>query len=218
MELDLVSSDLAMVHLDENDGVSHVHGPQSEDAIRQAGLADEVLAELLGPYRRVWSDTLVLVVSDHCQEAVVRPVGAAPAERRVADAMAQLARRTVDAGGPALRWYVDGTCAVVAVAGDEPGRSEPAAIVALRRELERIAWVEDVSEVAEGVFCVSGGPGELLGIDWGQLGDHGSTRCLEQVAVLGGGHAAVGELARRFSGRAVANATWAPVTLELLGG
>ena len=203
LEMDLGDHGFAMVQLDENDAVSHVHGPDSPEARRHASAVDAVLGELLEPYRPVWSDTVVVVVSDHSQERV---------EHSCAEAFAEACSSEFGdpAGDGETGWYTDGTCAVV--------RTTASASDGVRRRLEAIEVLSEVTETAPGVFCVSGGPGVLLGLDWGQRGDHGASRCRTQVAVLGGGHGAVASLAGRLGASPIDSRSWAPLTLSLFEG
>lgn len=202
LDLEPSLADFAMVHFDENDGVSHVHGPSSPEAVAQAGRTDSLLGELLDSYRHCWDDTVVVVLSDHCQEDV-RPGSAVPVDELLASS--ELPGLDGDAE---LRWRGDGTCVLLA----------PSGISGAVEALERLEAIEAAREMADGTVVAWGSEGVVLGLDWGQRGDHGSERCRPQVAVVGGGHPAAAGLAEAVSTGPNPGSAWFSRTIDLLQG
>jgi hypothetical protein len=62
--------DFALVHLNEPDTTSHLHGPDSPEAIEQYRSTDAAYAEVIGRLADGWDHTMVLTVSDHDQETI----------------------------------------------------------------------------------------------------------------------------------------------------
>lgn len=197
-ELAVADASFAMVQLDENDAVNHIEGPGSDAARAQATRSDEALGVLLDLYRAHWEDTVVMVMSDHRFERVDGVSGVD------FDAILKSTLAEVD---PDARWCCDGTAAVIAP-GHGPGVEGAVAA------LDCVAGVS--GGPGEGL-CVWGADGVLLGLDWGQRGDHGSIRCIPQVAVIGGGHRVVSLLQANLAQTVCASSDWFGLTIDLLG-
>ncbi len=171
---------------------AHAHWPPSGALPLDVGLGE--LLDLYGPH---WDDTVVMVMSDHCSEEVGEEPGFD---------MEQLFRTTLAEVDPDARWCFEGTCAVIA-----PGhRSGVAATVA---DLECVVGVS--GGPAEGL-CVWGGDGVIMGLNWGQRGNHGSIRSRPQVAVLGGGHPLVPTIRAAGSRTERVSTDWFRMTMDLL--
>ena len=97
----------------------------------------------------------------------------------------------------------DGTAALLA------GPVDPA-------RLPELPGVEGWTSVAPDCTLVWGAPGQQFGIDWGLKGHHGSPRTATQLAIVGGGHPAVPNLARQLAQRAPAASSWAGLIGQLL--
>lgn len=181
-------ADFAFVQIDDVDAARHVHGAESAAALAAVESADAAVAAVLDLWAPVWHDTVAVVLSDHDQEEVV---GADP---RPAEALADL--------GTLHR--LDGTAAWVA-----PG---PA-----RADLAAVVGIEGMVAHPDGSFTLWAGPGRVLGLDWGQGGDHGSPRTRTQVAVVGGGHPAARALGRIVGARMPLARQWAGWLGDLMG-
>ncbi len=194
-ETGLIDADLCVVHFNEPDTVSHRFGPDSPELATCVRQTDAALGELLERLRPAWDDTVVMVVSDHDQELVTA---------HGVDLAAELAAHGLP--GTELRREVEteGTAALVM---DGPP-------VERLRELDA---VEDGRVIDERNTIVWGQPGVVFGPWLDELrGSHGSPRCSRQVAVAGGGHAAVADVATAL-GTARPDATWwAPTITRLL--
>ncbi len=193
--LSVADAALTFVHLDETDAVRHVHGPRSPEAEEQAASVDRSLGELLAMYDPVWSDTVVIVLSDHDQEAVTQGAGI--------DMRLELIERFSHVDPNCF--MVDGTGAYVAAdAGIDS------------TELAELPGVEGVERLAGGSHVLWGAPGVVFGIEWGQGGDHGSPRTRPQVAIVGGGDPRAAELGERIVSRPPAARDWAGWVHDLL--
>lgn len=188
--LELEKADLVFIQLDEVDTVRHLHGPDTAESVEQCQATDAALGQILDALRPIWSDTVVIAVSDHDHERV---------EPGAIDLSAAAAERGLD-----VMIDHDGTAAVVI--GDVP---EP-----VLRELPGVAASAMLDRECTLVW---GEAGVQFGIDWGLAAQHGSPRTRQQLALVGGGHVAARGLAARI-GRVAPNATqWAGWVSELLG-
>ncbi len=186
--LEVERADLVVVQLDEVDTARHLEGPDTEAAVQQMRATDAAFGQILERLRPHWNETVVIALSDHDQE---------PTRPDVIDLPAELERRDIDA-----LVEVDGTAAWVV------GNVE-------RSRLLEIPGIADAAELLPRHTLVWGEEGQLFGIDGGLKGHHGSPRTACQMAIVGGGHGRVGELARRV-GPAPHASGWAGVVLELL--
>lgn len=173
--------DLLVAHFNAPDTAGHVYGPDSREAAEQYRATDAVLSLVLDALAPRWDEWLVIVVSDHDQEMVTVP--------EPIDLAAALGREAlvVPEGGSALiRGPLTGLDAVAGVAG--------------RRAL------------GPDLTMVWAAPGRWFGSHPVSLkGVHGSPRQDAQVAVCGGGHAAVPALAARLRAHRPAATEWAAI-------
>jgi len=183
--------DLSIVHFNDPDTASHLHGPDSPEARERMRLTDADFGSLLERIRPEWDDSVVIVVSDHDQETVRGDgfdLGAVLASKGLPG--------TVEA---------EGTAALVM---DGPDRSV----------LMGLDGVEGAVDIDESNTLVWGPEGQVFG-EWYDFlhGAHGGPRCRAQVAAVGGGHPVVAELAASLSARRPAAADWAPTLAALCG-
>lgn len=189
-ETGLVNADLSVVHFNEPDTASHRFGPGSPEMADAARRSDAALGELLDRLRPRWDDTVVMVVSDHDQERVID---------HGLDLQAEL-----DARGLPGVVETEGTAALV-MDGPPIG------------ELLRLPSLEGGSVVDDHNTIVWGRPGVVFGPWLDDLhGAHGSPRCDRQVAVVGGGHDRVGEVAGALRAARPDATWWAPTIGRLL--
>lgn len=185
--------DLVVAQLNGPDTAAHLHGPDSEAALEAYRWNDTAIAAVYAALAPRWDDWVVMVVSDHSQEAAA---GGDPVNL---DAVA--ARR-----GVAARIIHDGSAAVVTGEGARDTR-----------------WLDDVDGVsgseplAPGAVVAWGPPGSSFGEHiWGLPGIHGSPRTTPQVAVVAGGHPAVGALAAWVEASPPPATAWAGAIARLL--
>ena len=172
-EIDLVSADFSVVHFNEPDTVSHIHGPDAEETKFRIRETDSALGELIDRLQPSWDDTVLIVVSDHDQEYVV-------------EYGFDLAESLNNRGLPGVVEY-EGTAAVI--------HKGPALA-----EVLQIQEIEGAISLDYDHDLVWGKPGHVFG-PWldGLFGSHGSPRCGSQVAVVGGGHVESQRIAKLIS-------------------
>jgi arylsulfatase A-like enzyme len=190
--------DLVISHLNGPDTYAHLFGPDSDDALAGYRETDAFLA--VAREHLAWEDTVWILVSDHDQETVV--------VREPVDLQAEINRRGLN-----LFALPEGNASLVCGDGADDARtwldeydgvagSAPFALA--DGELEcRLAWT-----VPGRAFGFSGTPT--------RLGTHGGPRTRGQVAVVSGGHPAVGKLAQSLHDVPVHAADWAPTIAALL--
>lgn len=190
-EIDLLSADLCVVHFNEPDTACHLHGPDAPETGERVRSTDAALGSLIERLMPQWDDTVVIVVSDHDQETVTD---------HGIDLQAILSQR----GLPGLV-ETEGTAALVL---DGP---------AIETLLD-IDVVAGARRMDEHNCLVWGPPGQVFGPWLDELhGSHGSPRCDTQVAVVGGGHHRVAELADTIAATRPPATWWAPTIADLLG-
>ena len=82
-------AELVVAQLNETDTAAHIFGPDGPEALRRYGRADELLGSIIESLRPEWDEWVVIVVSDHSQEAVTEPV---PIDLRAAADRARVGR------------------------------------------------------------------------------------------------------------------------------
>ncbi len=92
-------AELVVAQLNEPDTDAHIFGPDSPEALRRYGRTDALLGSLTEALRREWSSWVVIVVSDHSQEAVVEPE---PIDLRAAAGRLGLDGLVIDDGAVAV--------------------------------------------------------------------------------------------------------------------
>lgn len=188
-ELEIETAEFVVLQLDEVDTARHLHGPDAPEALAQCRATDTAFGQVVERLRPRWEQTLVIALSDHDHEAV-RP-GAI-------DLGAEISARGLE-----LLVDADGTAALVVGEVD-------------RATLLDLPGVAGTASLAHECNLVWGAPGQQFGIDWGLRGHHGSPRTTTQLAVVGGGHPAVPELASWLAGQAPDAKDWAGRIRELL--
>jgi predicted AlkP superfamily pyrophosphatase or phosphodiesterase len=68
--VEIAEADLVVLQLDETDTARHLHGPDTAAALAECRATDAALGEILERLRPHWDQTVVIVVSDHDNEAV----------------------------------------------------------------------------------------------------------------------------------------------------
>lgn len=192
--------DLVVAQLNGPDTAAHVHGPDDDAALAGYRDTDEWLTAV-GEHLD-WDDTVWIIVSDHDQETVDphhEPIDL---------------QQVLTARGTGLFALPEGNAAVVC--GD--GACTAA------EWLTEVDGVGGAGELAHGepdLECclVWAAPGRVFGFEGlpTPRGAHGGPRTRTQVAVVTGGHDAVGPLGRAVEAGPVAAADWAPTVATLLG-
>lgn len=189
--------DFALLHLNEPDTTSHLHGPDSAEAIEQYRATDAAYGEIVGRLANGWEHTMVLTVSDHDQETITdfTPV--------------ELAEAFSDVDG--VEVADEGTAALVHV---ESGRIDDDRLHAMIRSVD---GVEAACALTPEVWMAWTEPGRSFGAPPIPIhGQHGSPRCRTQLAIVSGGDPCVGAVARRIERRQPSVLDWAPMVADLL--
>jgi hypothetical protein len=191
--------DFALVHLNEPDTTAHLHGPDSPEALAQYRATDAAYGEVIRRLRDHWGHTLVLTVSDHDQETIT---DFAPVE--LADALAGV--EGVDVAD-------EGTAALVH-RHTSPDAIDDDRLLELIRAVD---GVEAACPLTPEVWMAWTEPGRAFGSTPIPVpGQHGSPRCRTQMAIVSGGDARVGAIARRIERTRPSVLDWAPMIAELL--
>ena len=191
--------DFALVHLNEPDTTSHLHGPDSAEAVEQYRATDAAYGEVVGRLADRWDDTLVLTVSDHDQETIT---DFAPVE--LADAFA-----TVEG----VEVADEGTAALLH-RGSASSRIDDDRLLAMIRSVD---GVEAACALTSDVWMVWTEPGRAFGATPIPIhGQHGSPRCRTQMAIVSGGDPCVAPIARHIEHTQPSVLDWAPMIGDLL--
>jgi hypothetical protein len=191
--------DFALVHLNEPDTTSHLHGPDSAEALDQYRSTDSVYADVIDRLADGWDHTMVLTVSDHDQETIT---DSGPVE--LAEALA-----TVDG----IDVAEEGTAALV----HRQALDEPAAADRLFDLIRSVDGVESACELTPEVWMAWTEPGRTFGATPIPIrGQHGSPRCRTQMAIVSGGDHRVAHVARQIEGCQPSVLDWAPMIARLL--
>jgi hypothetical protein len=181
--------DLLVGYLGSVDTISHVHGPESEEALAAYRELDLRLAEI--DRELDWSRSVLMVVSDHDQETAADLPG-------------------IDLRGHALRQGVEVKVSDEGSAAVLEGPDDP-------RWLEGCVGVLGKTRVGEGRWLLWAEAGRFFGASEGPLlrGIHGGVHTRDQLALVSGGHPSVAVITAHL-GRPGA-ADWAPTIAASLG-
>ena len=188
--IDLLESDLGFVHFNEPDTACHMFGPDAIETRERIRQTDTSFGKLVERCKPRWDETVMIVVSDHDQEEVV-------------EYGFDLTEVLSQKGLPGVVEN-EGTCAVVL---DGPDTDT----------LMNLDGIEGASSLDDRHTLVWGKPGHIFG-PWLEdfHGSHGSPRTSTQVAVVGGRHPKIKELAKLVSKARPSAVDWAWHINELL--
>ncbi|HUV18346.1 MAG TPA: alkaline phosphatase family protein [Ilumatobacteraceae bacterium] len=195
-DLDL-EVDFAVIHLNEPDTTSHLHGPDSPEAIEQYRATDAAYGEVIAHLGDGWDHTMVLTVSDHDQETIT---DFTPVE--LSGALADIdGLEVADEGTAALVHRSDG------VIDDDR----------LFELIRSVDGVESASALTPNVWMAWTEPGRSFGSPPIPIhGQHGSPRCRTQMAIVSGGDPRVAPVARQIERTQPSVLDWAPMIARLL--
>jgi hypothetical protein len=183
------AAELVVGYFGSVDTWSHFYGPASPEATEAYRRLDEQLGVVAAALVPGWSETVLVVLSDHIQETATGPgIDLRP---HLPEAVT-----VVDEGGAAL------------VAGSvEPGR------------LRTIGGVAGWAPAGAGSLLVWAEPGRYFGPFSEPLlrGVHGGPGTRTQLAIVGGGHRRRSELAAAVAASEVPAIYWAGAIRRLLG-
>jgi hypothetical protein len=191
--------DFVFGHINGPDTYGHLFGPADPTTLACYAAADRMLGEVAAALRADWGRSLLVVISDHGME----PLGAAP---------------PIDLwGDPELRAALAGLLPEGGCAWLRPAQGVSA---------ERLAAT--AAAIAGVAACEVAGPELVLAIaERGRpfsvdipvpiCGFHGGPATAITLAVVGGGHAAVRQVAASIAARPPATSDWAPTAAAYLG-
>ncbi len=188
--LEIETAELIVLQFDEVDTARHLYGPAAPEALEQLRATDAALSELIEWLSPQWQETVLMVVSDHDQEAV---------GEEAVDLASAVRERGLD-----LRVDHEGTAALIA------GDVEETTLL----DLPGVAHAQRISPEHHVVW---GEPGQQFGHFFGLKAQHGSPRTARQLAVVGGGHQQARRLADRVRRSPPAATEWAGWVRELMG-
>jgi hypothetical protein len=191
-------ADVVLCQLDNTDGISHLFGPDSPEAIAQHRAADAIVAELVGALRSGprWNETLLAVISDHSQ--ITADPGASPLDLPAALSRAGIAAEVIEEGSAALV------------------RSD--ATAAARGVIAALDGIAGVRDFAPSVLYVHARPGR--GFAAGRSlprGIHGCPETTPTLCLATGGHPGLGALRRAFAAEIPTTATLTPLLAQAIG-
>ena len=195
-----LDADFILFHLNEPDTSMHMYGPDSSEALTQYRRSDASYGELVDLLAPLWDETVLITVSDHCQEPTDHP-----------DCV-NLRDHAKNAGWP-VQIRNDGTGAIV-IASEEISQQEFAKV---HTEIALVDGIEDGVWIDPNVYLVWTEPHRMFGRGEPLAkGNHGSPRCTQQVAIVSGGHPAAESLGASIQSDRPGTLTWAPKIKELL--
>jgi arylsulfatase A-like enzyme len=189
-------TDFVFGHFNESDTVGHDHGPESDAARDCYAATDSVVGQVLDALADRWRETVVVIVSDHDMQA--RDASPPIDPMASADGLWDL---YVPDGGSAL---------IHLRPGIEPGVAGAA--------LQRINGIESSLPGDASMIIAGGKPGRIFAAPrYPAGGFHGAPVTARTVALVGGGHPAVAQLAAAIERRRPHLADWMPTLVPLLG-
>ena len=191
-EVDL-DADLVVLHLNQPDTTSHLHGPDSDQALGRYTSTDAAYGELIDMLADGWDHTVIITLSDHDQETIH---DAAPVP--LVEALAAFGDLSV---------VTEGTGALVHGPVDQPALDL----------LHAVDGVGGSERLSDDVWMVWTEPGRAFDDPPIPIfGQHGSPRCRTQMAIVSGGDPRAAALARQVERDRPTTLDWAPIVSELL--
>jgi hypothetical protein len=190
--------DFLFGHLNETDTVAHDTGPQSAASGECARATDLIVGEMLDALAPDWDRTIVIVTSDHD----VEPRFPYPPIDPTAGA---------ECAGLVDNWIADGSAAWVKL---PPGADSHMVIGVL----SNLAGVEEWRWREPDRLLLLASPGRVFASEHLPVGGiHGSVSTSRTLAIVGGGHPVVDELAAAIAERPPRLHDWAPTLRAVLG-
>lgn len=198
-------SGLLVATMNGASGTVNGHGPDSPEGAAALAELDSDVAMIVRTVRRRWSDTVLVLVSDHDQLTVT--------ERVPLDVCA-LETELMERTGAPVTVLVDGDAAIVQWAS-APAIAGPT----LRSIYRRHASIDGSTRLSSTVHLLWAAPGALFDSNErkGRLAAWGGPHTRGQLAIVSGGHESV-EAIRENARRGPVPATrWAPTIAAVLG-
>ncbi len=184
-------------HINEADTVGHDLGPESEAALTCYRQTDGLVGEILDVLQPGWLETVVIIVSDHDMEA---RTGSPPIDLAADPRFAELSDGVIPDGGAALVHL-------------RPGVTHERAAAVVTRVAGVASWEVGGPEI----LILGAKPGQIFAAPAHPAGGyHGGPATARTVAVVGGGHPAVPQVASEIARTRPHLKSWAAVILDLL--
>ena len=172
--------DVALCQLDNTDGVSHVHGPDSPEALAQYAAVDMLVGDLIDDLSDAprWNETIVAIISDHGQVT-------ADLDRPPIDIPAALGKAGIEAV-----WIEDGSCALVSTRET----------TAVRRIVAELDGMADIEDYAPDMLYAHSVPGRHFNTrNSPTRGVHGCRASSPTLCLATGGHPGLSALRQAFA-------------------
>src|ERR1035437_1526668 len=190
--------DLLFVHFNETDTLGHDLGPAALATRECVRAADAIVGEILEALAPDWDRTILAVTSDHDMT-----------RRLPYPAINPMASR--DCAGLADDWIADGCAAWLRLTSGVDAHMAISRLTALDG-VEAWRWRE------RNVVLLLAAPGRVFAAPWVPAsGIHGSISTARTLAMVGGGHPRVPDMAAPVVGRSARLQDWAPTLAGLLG-
>lgn len=190
--------DLLFVHFNETDTVGHDLGPGAPQTLDCASAADAMVGQLVEELAPQWDRTVIAITSDHDMT-----------RRLPFPAIDPMASH--DCAGLVDDWIADGCAAWLRLTQGVDAHMAISRLAALDG-VENWRWREP------NVLLLLAAPGRTFAAPWiPAAGIHGSTSTDRTLAIVGGGHAAVKDIAASIGTRPPRLRDWSPTLAGLLG-
>jgi hypothetical protein len=191
------SLDLLFIHFNETDTLGHDLGPGANATLECVRAADEIVGELVDALAPDWDRTVLAVASDHDM-----------ARRLPYPAIDPMSSH--DCAGLIDDWIADGCAAWLRLTAGVDAHMAITHLAALDG-VEGWRWREP------DVLLLLAAPGRVFSAPWIPVaGIHGSTATDRTLAIVGGGHPAVADLAGSIAAASPRLRDWAPTLAALL--
>jgi len=190
--------DLLLVHFNETDTLGHDLGPSASETLACIRAADAMVGELLSVLAPDWDRTVVVVASDHDMARRLPYPAIDPTTSR-------------DCAGLFDDWIADGCAAWLRLTSGVDAHMAINRLAALEG-VENWRWREP------NVLLLLAATGRVFAAPWIPVnGIHGSLSTDRTLAIVGGGHPAVADIAGSIVDRSPRLRDWSPTLAALLG-
>jgi hypothetical protein len=189
--------DLLFVHLNETDTLGHDLGPAAPETVACVRAADSIVGDLVAALAPAWDRTVIAVVSDH---DMVRRLPFPAIDPTI----------PLECAGLVDDWIADGCAAWLKLTAGADAH------MAINR-LSTLDGVEGWRWREPGILLLLAARGRTFAAPWIPIaGVHGSVSTARTLAIVAGGHPAVGGLSRSIARRSPRLPDWSPTLASLL--
>ena len=190
--------DFLFVHLNEADTIGHDFGPGAPETLACVRAADAIAGELVDALAPDWHRTVIAVTSDHDMTRRLPFPAIDPTA-------------SLECAGLIDDWIPDGCAAWLKLTAGVDAHMAISRLASIEG-VERWRWREP------DVLLLLAAPGRTFAAPWIPLGGiHGSACTDRTLAIVGGGHPAVAEIAASISTHPPRLRDWSPTLAGVLG-